>query len=193
VTSEARQAALDRARQGDAQALGALLDSFRGYLGKLMGDFRDERLKGRVGKSDLIQDAWLEAHRSFAGFRGTTVGQFVAWLRKLALRSAGRTVRGLLDEPHPDQAPEGVAEPLANPGSSPSAQAVRNELATRVTEALARLPEGMQQVLLLRLVDGLPHAAIAERLGVAEASARVLYVRALGRLREFYKGDRDDS
>jgi len=51
-------------------------------------------------------------------------------------------------------------------------------------EALARLPKDMQQVLLGRLVDGLPHAVIAQRLGRSEEAVRVLCGRALSRLRD---------
>jgi hypothetical protein len=44
-------------------------------------------------------------YRSIGGFRGSTVGQFVAWLRQIPLRTGGRTVLGLLDELRPDQGP----------------------------------------------------------------------------------------
>src|SRR5205823_3121257 len=140
--------------------------------------FRDERLQSQVDDSDMIQDAWLEVHRSFAGFRGRTVAEFVAWLRQVVLRSAGRTFRKLVDRPRAGAAADASegGGPLADSGSSPSARASRVEQESRVTEALARLPEDMQQVLLGRFVDGLPHAVLAERLGRTEGAVRVLYV-----------------
>jgi RNA polymerase sigma-70 factor (ECF subfamily) len=70
------------------------------------------------------------------------------------------------------------------PGSSPSAHAIRQEQAAQMAEALARLPEEMQQVLLLRHVDDLTHPEIAEQLGRSPAAIRMLYLRALRRLRE---------
>src|SRR6516162_9375904 len=88
-----RQAALECARQGDTRALGKLLESFRPYVRVMLRAFQDERLRARIDTSDLIQDALLEAHRSFAGFRGTTVAELVMWLRQIVLRSAGRTLR----------------------------------------------------------------------------------------------------
>jgi DNA-directed RNA polymerase specialized sigma24 family protein len=44
----------------------------------------------------------------------------------------------------------------------------------------------MQQVLLLRLMDDLPYALVAERLGRTEGAVRILFTRAVRRLREEY-------
>src|ERR1043165_949320 len=86
-----RQTALDEARQGDVPALGRLLESFRPYLRAIVGGLRDGRVEGRVDDSDLIQDALLESHRAFAGFRGTTVAELAVWLRRIAVRTTGHT------------------------------------------------------------------------------------------------------
>jgi RNA polymerase sigma-70 factor (ECF subfamily) len=57
-----------------------------------------------------------------------------------------------------------------------------------MADALSRLPEDMQQVLLGRHVDGRSHAEIAAALGRTEGAVRMLYLRALRRLRELYRG-----
>jgi RNA polymerase sigma-70 factor (ECF subfamily) len=191
MNANERQAALEQARQGDAQARGKLLESFRPYVRVLVHALRDARLKARLDDSDMIQDALLEAHRSFAGFRGTTVAELAVWLRRIVIRSAGRTIREFAGtdkrDPAREQPAEDLAQLLIDSGSSPSAQAIRHEQAGRLIEALARLPEDMQQVLLGRHVDGLKHAAIAQQLGRSEAAVRVLYIRALDRLRQLYR------
>jgi RNA polymerase sigma-70 factor (ECF subfamily) len=186
-----RQAALERAQQGDAQALGDLLQSYRPYLRVMVHSLRGDRLQTRLDDSDLIQDALLEAHRSFSAFRGSTVPELLAWLRQIVLRSAQRTIRGFVATQKRDLGREetvhGMAELLVDSGSSPSGQAIRHEQAAQMATALARLPEDMQQVLLDRLVDNKPHAQIAERLGRTEQAVRMLYLRALRRLRELYE------
>src|SRR5438128_2352754 len=96
MQSQDRQVTLELARQGDAQALGDLLESFRPYVRAIVQPFRDARLQARVDDSDLIQDALLEAHRGFPGFRGTTVAELAVWLRQIVVRSAGATRRGLV-------------------------------------------------------------------------------------------------
>ena len=135
-----------------------------------------------------MQDALLEAHRSFGTFRGTTVAELVVWLRQIAVRSAGHTLRGHRETAKRDLAREQPVQDLAVASdNSPSAVAIRHEQAARMAEALGRLPGDMQQVLLGRHMDGLSHAEIAQRLGRSEGAVRVLYTRALRRLRELFK------
>jgi RNA polymerase sigma-70 factor (ECF subfamily) len=158
-----RQTWLGQARGGDAAALGALLDSYRGYVGVLVRGVGGWRPAGQADDSDLLQDALREASRGFAGFQGATLEEFTAWLRGIVLRAAGKAQRGPPGTQKPDVGHEGAA---------------------RMAESLARLPEEMQQVLLSRHVDGLGHADVARQLGRTEGAVRMLYLRALRRLRE---------
>lgn len=183
-----REAALQSARLGDTEALGRLLESYRPYVRVIVRSFRDNRLQARVDDSDRIQDALLGAFQAFPGFRGTTTGELAAWLRQIVVRTAGHLARnhGATGKRDPDreQHAEDLNGAFADQGSSPGTQAIRHEQAARIAEAIARLPEDMQQVLLDRHVDGLPYAVLSERLGRTEAAVRVLYTRALRRLRE---------
>jgi RNA polymerase sigma-70 factor (ECF subfamily) len=188
-----QQAALGRARQGDAEARGQLLESFRPYLRFMARTLRDGRLQGRLDDSDLVQDALLEAHRNFDSFRGGCVAELTAWMRQIALGAARRAVRAHTGTGKRDLAREqpadGLAEAVADAGSSPSAQAIRHEQAARMAQTIAGLPDDMQQVLLGRHLEGLPYAALAEQLGRTEAAVRVLYTRALRRVRELLDED----
>jgi RNA polymerase sigma-70 factor (ECF subfamily) len=186
MAGDDRQMLLDEARTGNQEALGKLLDGFRPYVRVLVHAVRGRRLGGQLDDSDLIQDALLQAARSFAEFRGTTAAEFIGWLRQITLRAAARAFRSLDKAPRRDPVREQFLESLetvADVGSSPSAQLIRREQAARVAEALGHLPEDMRQVVLLRLVDELPHADIAERLGRTSTAVRMLYLRALRRLR----------
>jgi RNA polymerase sigma-70 factor (ECF subfamily) len=188
-----RQLILDEARQGNQEALGAFLESFRPYLRCLLRGFPGQRVQGRIDTSDLVQDAFVEAFRSFSTFRGTTVGEFVAWLDQVAVRTAGRSLRGqkntLKRELTREEALDDLNDLPGRSGSTPSAKAMRNEQKVRVMEALDQLPPDMQQVLLARHMEDLSHAEIAQRLGRNEVAVRVLYVRAVRRFREYYKPD----
>ena len=187
-----RLQALECARRGDAQALGTLLDSFRPYLRMIVRGLHDPRLQARLDESDFVQDALLEAHRSFVSFRGTTVAELAAWLRQVAIRTTGRTIRGFAGTGKRDldcERPGGDAlDGLpASPAESPSDLAIRHEEAASLAAALSLLPDDMQQVLLGRHLDGLSHAELARALGRSEAAVRMLYLRALRRLRELYR------
>ena len=88
MTFRERQAALERARLGDSQALGELLQSFQPYLRVLVRAVGNGRLRARLDDSDVIQEALLAAHQDFGRFRGTTVAELGGWFRPIALRSA---------------------------------------------------------------------------------------------------------
>lgn len=190
-----QQTALDRARQGDAQALGALLESFRPYLRFLARGLRDSRLQRRLDVSDLIQDTLLEAHRQFDQFRGTTVAELAGWLRQIVLGASHRATRTHVDTGKRavgrERTVADIKNQVADAGQSPSEHLIRHEQAARMADAVARLPDDMQQVLLGRHMDGLPYAILAERLGRSEGAVRVLYTRALRRLRDLLGNSRD--
>jgi RNA polymerase sigma-70 factor (ECF subfamily) len=195
MTAAERRDALARARQGDRDAWGALLESFRPYLWAVIVAVRDARLRHRVGDSDLVQDALLAASQGLERFRGGTVAELALWLRRIAVRTVAQATRTHLGAQKRSLALEQAAAAdlasLAGPGSSPSAQAVRQEEAARVAEALAQLPEDMRAVVLARHVEDRPHAVIAAELGRSEGAVRVLYVRAVQRLRALLEPSAD--
>src|SRR4051794_7275423 len=87
---------LGEARAGDAAVLGRLLDSSRHYLGLLARVEIGKRLQGKLDASDVVQEAFLDAHRFFPNFRGQTESQLILWLpdqlrrlRQIALQSRG--------------------------------------------------------------------------------------------------------
>ncbi|HSS80820.1 MAG TPA: RNA polymerase sigma factor [Gaiellaceae bacterium] len=57
------------------------------------------------------------------------------------------------------------------------------ELGAAISDALAALPEGQRQVVVLKLLRGARFAEIARTLGVTEAAAKMRFVRALEALR----------
>src|SRR5438270_4361661 len=71
------------ARAGDAATLGRLLELYRRYLGLLARVQIGQRLQGKIDASDLVQETFLEAHRNFPRFRGTTEAELVSWLRQI--------------------------------------------------------------------------------------------------------------
>jgi len=182
---------IQRARVGDAHALDQLLHAFRPYVRVIVNSVNNGRLKSRLDDSDLIQDALLQAARSFPTFRGTTTAEFVMWLRQVARQSALGTIRQLAGTAKRDPSLERngpCMETLeARSDERPSANVRRSEQADRIAAAIAHLPEDMQQVLILRHVDGMRYAAIALHLHRTEPAIRMQYVRALRLMRDSLK------
>src|SRR5262245_334634 len=117
-----QQALLERARAGDSEALGSLLQAFRMYLRVLVHAVRGPDPSPAGDDSDLIQDAIVEAVRGFASFRGTTLEEFRGWLRVVAVRTARRAVRGASAVDRLEG-----ADVLVDHHSGPSSAAVRQE------------------------------------------------------------------
>src|SRR5262245_6399844 len=71
------------ARAGDRSALGKLLESYRRYLLLLVRLQINRKLQSKLDADDLVQETFLEAHGTFAGFRGNTEKELMSWLRSI--------------------------------------------------------------------------------------------------------------
>src|SRR5688572_32875693 len=80
------------ARAGSNSSLGRLLTLYTNYLKLLVTAQLDDRLRGRVSPSDIVQESFFEAHRDFPQFRGQTPGEFVVWLRRIVVNNILRVV-----------------------------------------------------------------------------------------------------
>jgi RNA polymerase sigma-70 factor (ECF subfamily) len=194
------QQLLGAARGGDDEALGRLLELYRSYLGLLARLQGRRRLQGRLDPSDVVQDAFLKAHRHFAQFRGTTEAELLAWLRQILATTLANLMRhyqgtacrdvGLERElgAELDSSSQALAAGLLARGSSPSDRAARREQAAVLAEALDRLPEDYREAVILRHLEGLTFPEVAGRMGRSMDSVKKLWVRALARLREVMGG-----
>jgi RNA polymerase sigma-70 factor (ECF subfamily) len=191
---------LSRARHGDTPALGRLLERYRRYLGLLARLEIDRRLQGKLDPSDVVQEAFLEAHRDFGRFQGRTEAELLTWLRRVLvhnmadqarryLRTQGRNVRLERElSAAVEESSAALGQALAAPGSSPSDLAARREQSVRLADALAELPDDYREVIVLRHLEGLPFPEVAARLGRTADSVKKLWARGLARLRGRLKG-----
>lgn len=192
---------LDRARAGDGEALGQLLESYRGYLTVLARVQIGRRLQGKVDAADVVQDAFLGAYRDFEQFRGTTEKEFLGWLRQVlafVLANLVRHYRGTQRRDvrlerqlavELDQSSHALDRGLVADQSSPSQQAVRREQSVLLAEALARLPDEWRDLLILRHLEGLTFPEVAQRLGRTLDSVKKQWPRALAKLRRALEGE----
>ncbi len=197
MTADAERLIAD-ARAGDAPTLGRLLDSYRHYLRLLARLEIGKRLQGKLDASDVVQETFLDAHRQFPGFRGATEAQLVAWLREILAGTLANQVRRYFGTQARDvRLEQGIAADLdqstvglglipVDPHSSPSQQAARGEQTVRVADALARLPDDYQTVIVLRHLEGLTFPQVAERMGKTVDSVEKLWLRGLAKLRRSF-------
>jgi RNA polymerase sigma-70 factor (ECF subfamily) len=176
---------LARARAGDRDALGALFAPWRPLLRLQADQLLGAELSARLDPSDVVQDAFTQACATLAQFRGTTEGEWVNWLRAIVAgkaanagrhHSADRRAAGREVAREPASCPDRV------PG--PDGQAVLREDDARLAAALATLPPDMNAVIVRRVFHREPFEVVARALGRSPGAARVLWTRALRRLRQ---------
>jgi RNA polymerase sigma-70 factor (ECF subfamily) len=189
------------ARAGSSSCLGRLLTLYSNYLKLLIAAQLDDRLRVRVSPSDIVQETFFEAHRDFHQFRGQSTGEFVAWLRKILVNNLLHVVEQHLMAEKRDvrreisleqigrrleQSTARLESLLAEPGDSPSSHAQRNEQEIMLADALAELPGDYRDVILLRHIEGLPFEEVARRMDRSSGAVRMLWLRALERLRKTF-------
>jgi RNA polymerase sigma-70 factor, ECF subfamily len=184
------------ARAGDGDALGQLLARYGNYLSLLARVQVGRRLQGKIDPADLVQETFLEAHRHFTGFRGQSEPEVAAWLRQILAGVLGNQLRRYLGTQgrdvrlerelagELDQSSHALNFAIADPGPTPSNLAVGRERAVLLADALGRLPEDYREVIVLRHLEELPFADVAERMARSEDAVQKLWVRALARLRK---------
>ncbi|MBY0461208.1 MAG: sigma-70 family RNA polymerase sigma factor [Gemmataceae bacterium] len=166
----------------------------RDYLLVLARIGLDPRLRSKVDEADVVQQTLLEAHRDWDQFRGQTAAERFAWLRQILarnlanlLRDYTRNKRDVNREHRPDPAAESSAARLdgwlAVEQTTPGTAADRNEQLARVALALAALPEGQREAVLLRYWHSRSVAEIADHLGATPAAVTGLLFRGLKALR----------
>jgi RNA polymerase sigma-70 factor (ECF subfamily) len=192
---------LRQARTGDRAALGQLFELYRNYLALLARLEIGRRLRGKVDEADVIQDAFLEAHRHFEQFRGTTEGEVVAWLRQILATTLTHLVRRYYGTGRRDvrlerelagdldRSSHALGGGLVARGTSPSQQAAHREQAVLLADALQRLPDAYREVIILSHLEGLPFPEVARRMGRSLDSVKNLWPRALARLRRDMGGE----
>jgi RNA polymerase sigma-70 factor, ECF subfamily len=183
------------ARRGDEEALGHLLAAYRPYLTVLAQTQISRRLQGKADAADLVQETFLEAHRHFGVFRGQTDAEFTAWLRGILAGVVANHVRRYIHTKSRDARLErelvvelGDTSDVLERGiaanvSTPSQEVIRREDSLQLSRALDLLPPHYREVVLLRHIEGLPFAQVAEQMGRTVESVEKLWVRALARLR----------
>jgi RNA polymerase sigma-70 factor (ECF subfamily) len=193
------EALIGRARSATGPERGALLDSYRGYLSLLCRIQINRLLQGKVSASDVVQETFLEAHRDFGGFRGSSEPELTSWLRRILATNLANAHRHFLGVKARDARLERrLAEELdhssaaltlgmAAQQSSPSAGLMQREQAVLVADALQELPEDYREVLVQRHIEGRSFTQIAESMQRSLDSVQKLWTRGLDKLRRQLK------
>jgi RNA polymerase sigma-70 factor (ECF subfamily) len=186
---------LGRARGGDGEALGHLLEGYRNYLRLIARTSLDGRLAKKLDASDLVQETLIKAHDGFGGFTRGGERELAAWLRTILTRTlvdaarryavAGsrRLDREVSLDASVEQSSQNLARLLPGRGPSPSNVAQKRELGVALADALADLSAEHREVIVLRSLRELDWNEVGRRMDRKPDAARMLWVRALEQFR----------
>jgi RNA polymerase sigma-70 factor (ECF subfamily) len=141
-------------------------------------------LRAEVESRDVLQSTLLKALTRFADFEGGERGSLMAWLARIAENEIrdladfhGRQRRDAACRVSFDENPE-VARLSARVRSQTSRIALGEDLA-QLEGALRTLTSEHREAILLRSLEELSFAEMAERLGRSPDACRMLYARAM--------------
>lgn len=191
---------------GDAAAVDVLFQRNRNRLSQMIRLRMDPRMRGRIDPSDVIQETLVAASQRLPRYATERPLPFYPWLRQIAweklvhlhdrhLRASKRSVAreqffrpGISDESALE-----LAHRLVGTTSSPSADAVRQEVRERVRQSLEELSADDREVLLLRYLEQMSSKEIGAILDVSEAAVNMRHMRALERMRRVLSEVGDES
>jgi len=173
---------------------GEALEPFRNYLQVLAELHLDRRLRGKLDPSDIVQQTMLRAYSAFGEVRAQETEVLTAWLRRILASTLADAVkhyerdkrdihRERSIEAELDRSASGFAAWLAADQTSPSRQFERNEEMLRLVDALARLPDRMREVVVLKHCQGWTLQRIADHIGRTVPAVASLLRRGLADLR----------
>ncbi len=181
---EAIEHVLDRARQGNAEALSALYHRFLpGIFGYIAA-----RVPDRSTAEDLTSDVFVQMVEGIYRLRAQDEAGFSAWLLRIARVTVAGYYRTRAKQPvHLSLSDDGweqtQAKPLAILGSNPEADPVQwteaREDWQTVVQAINQLTEEQRQVLVGRLLLGYDVETVARMLGKKANAVKALQFRAL--------------
>lgn len=176
---------LEQARGGSSEALGRLFERSAGRLLALIRLRLGPRLRGQLESRDILQACLLRASERIDQFQGSGASSFMGWMARIAENEvrdqASFHARGKRDAARSLPLEE-AADQLPAPLRSALSALVLDERARRLEAALEQMEDRQREVIVLRQLEELSYAEIAQRLGGSPDACRMLYARAMASL-----------
>ena len=188
VAGEDDETLAARAAAGDAHAFETLVTRYQARVYRLAC-----RLTSDTDAPDVLQDTFLQAYRHLASFRAES--KFGTWLFRIATNASLMHRRGLARRPgeslerflprFEDQGAHAETPAQLQVASRADESIDRQVLAAKAKAAIARLPDLYRDAFVLRDLEEMPTADVADVLGIEAAAVRQRVHRARLMLRGF--------
>jgi RNA polymerase sigma-70 factor (ECF subfamily) len=201
TATEAEPAVFSRVMDNDDALAARLARDLDGAFPDLVAGHADRlytiaaRLLGDASDAEEVaQDTLVRAYRAMAGYPRDRIAalRLRPWLAAIAVNLARNRRRRYLDR-HPMESLEPLTEAGFDPHDAghadPQAVTGARESADELAALLLELPASLRAAVVLRHVDGMSIAEIAEALGRPEGTIKAHVSRGLDRLRTLLEGD----
>ena len=163
---------VDRCRNGDEMAFSQLVQRYqRKVFTVALG-----MVKNPEDAMDIAQEGFVKVHRYIGNFQGSS--SFYTWLYRIIvnlcidhLRKNGRYAKDEYDERiHTKESGHGRGVLSSDLDKNPSANLGRRELAEYMQKAIEELPPYHRAVILMREVEGMSYADMADTLNISKGT-----------------------
>ncbi|MGD0183503.1 MAG: sigma-70 family RNA polymerase sigma factor [Terriglobales bacterium] len=180
--------AIERAKQGDAEAFEALYNLHKRRVYSLCL----RMTANTAAAEDLTQEAFLQLFRKIGTFRGESA--FSTWLHRMAVNVVLMQLRkkGLPVVPLEENIETEEEAPRKEPGADDPRLAGSIDR-MQLQRSIASLPPGYRMIFLLHDVEGYEHNEIAEMVGCSIGNSKSQLHKARMKLREILKTSRAEK
>ncbi|MBK5941692.1 RNA polymerase sigma factor RpoE [Halochromatium roseum] len=174
---EVDQALVERAQAGDRRAFDLLVLKYQQRIAALIGRY----LRDSAEVLDVTQEAFLKAYRALPGFRGESA--FYTWIYRIAINTVKNYMVAQSRRPPGDDVDAEVAEQMdmgaaLRDCSTPEREALTDEIANTVQDALNALPDDLRAAIMFREIDGMSYEEIATAMECPIGTVRSRIFRA---------------
>lgn len=169
------------AQKGDTEAFGKIYDA----LVKPVYRYIYYRVSPQIAE-DLTEETFLKAWQSISKYKAGAT-PFSAWIFRIAHNL-------VCDHYRKNEISSEIDENMADTKTDaiPSYHLNIHLNQVKLRQAINRLPENYQQVILLKYINEEENDVIAQVIGKTEGAVRTLQFRALEKLRSFLEEKRED-
>jgi RNA polymerase sigma-70 factor (ECF subfamily) len=188
VQTDPDAALMLRAKRGDRAAFAELVEKYK----QPVMNFVFRSLRDEIEAEDLAQNVFLQAYKSRRRYRQTA--KLSTWLFTIArnlclneIRRRSRHPAESIEESHAEHEDQPRQQYEDKSQIAPPERLLHSELAQKIEEALAGLPENQRTAILLCRQDELSYEEIAEVLDCSLSATKSLIHRGRETLKEKLK------
>ncbi|CAB1276602.1 RNA polymerase sigma factor RpoE [Candidatus Nitrosacidococcus tergens] len=165
---------VQRVQRGDKKAFDMLVLKYQQKILRLISHY----IRDSGDALDIAQETFIKAYRALPRFRGESA--FYTWLYRIAINTAKNylIVQNRYPLENDTDIKDYVAETYLKDQATPEHLLIRDEIAQTIDKTINELPDELRTAIILRELEGLGYAEIAEVMDCPIGTVRSRIFRA---------------